>query len=85
MNQVINLSQYIRMGGDVKNLNYRDCRVTATRHYDSAVTHIIDLGENTNGIKLFQVQFADGTSHRYAGMWIEVGVTLVLDPKYVEQ
>lgn len=82
MKQIMNLDQYVQLGGDVSLLDLKATEVTNLRDKGRAISQVIDLGE-IGLTRLFDVYFVNGTQHRYAGMWIETTVELVLAPQYI--
>lgn len=82
MKQIMTVDQYVQLGGDVSLLDLKATKVTNLRDEGRAISQIIDLGE-IGLTRLFDVYFVNGTQHRYAGMWIETTVELVLAPQYI--
>lgn len=74
----IDLITFLNLGGSLDKFPLEFARTT---YYDNnqkkKIDHIDSAGH------LFRVFFDDGTSHVYAGMWIESTVEFVLDQKYL--
>lgn len=85
----ITLDEYIKFGGDLSKTNFSIAKTTYGDKNQGKMIESITFGEvkthtypAKSTVQLYKVKFIDGTEHQYAGMWIEVSVDFVLDPKY---
>lgn len=86
----ITLEEYVRMGGKLENL---DCSKASTTYLDAykglPIQSIVKGATRTkSGLgdsQLYMVNFENGLSHRYSGIWIEIfEVKIILDTKYTK-
>lgn len=84
MVQDITLEQYIKLGGNLNNIDWNDAY--SCYNDDNIGKKILsyeDKGEKGGrGVPLFYFTFEDGTVHRYAILFIKIKVDLVLAKRY---
>lgn len=87
MNKVITLEQYLKLGGNLLllNMKYTYCTYYTGKSYNNKIINIKEDGYNKDkSSKLYKCDFEDNTTHKYAAMWIETTVQLILAPQFIQ-
>lgn len=82
MKTKMNLSQYLKLGGNMEKINWDDAYCDYERS-DRKIISYEDIGEtNVFGDRLMYFKFSDGETIRYSIGWIILNIELVLPEKY---
>ena len=85
MKKRINLEMYLRMGGKLENVDWS--KAISTFYDENLRVKIVsfeDKGEaSSSNAKLINFTFENGKTKRYAIVWIDIEVDLVLADKYL--
>ena len=83
-NITINLSQYLKLGGLLKNINWEKSFCDyGDKNLNAKIISFEDKGETNNANeKLIHFTFDNGNTHRYCVNWIKVNVDFDLKEIY---
>ncbi len=86
MQQKITLTEYLRLGGKLENVDWSKAEATySDKNYGKEIILCEDRSEgNEYGEILLHVTFKNGVVHRYNAMWIIVLIEFNLSQKYTK-
>ena len=81
----ISIPQYLSLEGDLNKIDISKTRCDySDKNFGKEIIAVTNKGEmNQSREMLLDISFSDGTTHRYAALWIKTKVEMVLDDKFL--